>query len=128
MRILLDTHMALWALTDSPQLPTKARDMISDPANQVYFSSASIWEIAIKHGLARRDMPISGEEAHRLFIEAGYEELTMTGIHAAATETLPRHHADPFDRMLVAQAKAEPMHLLTHDRMLMKYGNPIVYA
>ncbi len=126
MRALLDTQVALWALTDSPRLSQKARDLILDPSNDIYFSAASIWEIAIKHRLARHDMPVSGDEAARLCRCAGYIELPFTSIHAAATEALPLHHADPFDRMLVAQARSEPMRLVTHDRMLPRYGDSIL--
>ncbi|HMO06012.1 MAG TPA: type II toxin-antitoxin system VapC family toxin [Kiritimatiellia bacterium] len=128
MRLLLDTHIALWALTDSPHLPARARALIADPANEVFHSAASVWEIAIKHALARRDMPLSGDEAVRLFTEAGYVEVPVTARHAATTESLPPHHADLFDRLLVAQALVEPMHLITHDRQLMKYGHPVMYV
>ncbi len=126
MRALLDTQVILWALTDSPRLSDKARAFLLDPANEIYFSSASIWEIAIKHSLARKDMPVSGSEAARLCRLAGYLELPITSVHAAATALLPAHHADPFDRILVAQAKSEPMQLITHDSTLPKYGDNIV--
>ena len=128
MRILLDTQVALWALTDSPRLPAKARQMILVPANDIYFSAATVWEIAIKYRLGRGDMPVSGAEAAKLCAEAGYIELSMTSGHAAFTETLPLHHADPFDRMLVAQAQSEPMVLLTHDRTLTQYGANVLYV
>ena len=126
MRAVLDTQIALWALTDSPRLSQEARDLILEPANDIYFSAASIWEIAIKHRLARHDMPVSGDEAARLCRSAGYLELPVTSTHAAATEALPLHHADPFDRILVAQAKSEPMRLITHDPMLPQYGESIL--
>ncbi len=126
MRILLDTQVILWALTDSPRLSNAARSILLAPTNEIYFSSASIWEIAIKHRLAREDMPVSGSEAARLCRLAGYQELTITSAHAAATESLPPHHADPFDRILVAQAKTEPMQLLTHDSIIPKYGDNIL--
>ncbi|MEN8255890.1 MAG: type II toxin-antitoxin system VapC family toxin [Verrucomicrobiota bacterium] len=128
MRILLDTHIALWALTDSPRLPEEARTRILDAGNSIHFSAATVWEIAIKHRLARGDMPVSGAEARQLFNEAGYLELPVTSQHAAATEKLPMHHADPFDRMLVAQALAEPMRLLTHDRKLPIYSDCVQYV
>ncbi len=127
MRVLLDTQVILWALIDSPRLSSEARGMLLDPANEIYFSSATIWEVAIKHRLAREDMPVSGAEATRLCRLAGYTELTVTSTHAAATELLPPHHADPFDRILVAQAKSEPMQLLTHDKTLPKYGDNIIW-
>ncbi len=128
MRLLLDTQIALWALTDSPRLSAQARAWIESGENDIYFSAASIWEIAIKHRLARKDMPISGIEAARLFREAGYYELQVTAVHAAATEQLPPHHEDPFDRMLVAQAFSEPLRLLTHDRQLPAYGEWVEFV
>lgn len=128
MRILLDTHIALWALTDSPRLPAKARARLLDAANTIYFSAASVWEISIKHRLAREDMPVSGTDARKLFIKAGYVELPISAEHAGATEELPMHHADPFDRILVAQAQTEPMRLLTHDSTLPAYGDCVEFV
>ena len=125
MKVLLDTQIALWALTDSPRLSAKARERILDPENMVFFSAASVWEIAIKHRLARADMPVSGADAAKLFREAGYIELPVTALHAAATEDLSAHHADPFDRILIAQARCEPLRLLTHDRHLLAYGDGV---
>ena len=98
------------------------RELILDTDNEVYFSAATVWEIAIKHALARRDMPISGAEAADLFVRAGYVELPITASHAAATEELPAHHGDPFDRIIVAQSLIEPLRLVTHDRQLLRYG------
>lgn len=126
MRLLLDTHIALWAITDSPKLPKHARDLILAPSSEVFVSAASIWEIAIKHNLNRGNMPVSGAEAARYFSEAGYTLLPVTAEHAAATETLPLHHADPFDRMLVAQAFTEPFRLVTHDGVVARYGDVIL--
>lgn len=128
MNVLLDTQIALWALTDSPRLSAAAREHILDPASTVYVSAASVWEIAIKHRLARGDIPVSGKEAASLFAEAGYIELPVSAAHAAATEALPMHHADPFDRLLVAQACHEPLRLLTHDRQLLAYEAPIDFV
>ncbi len=128
MKLLLDTHIALWAITDNPRLSTTARDLILNNSNDIYFSAATVWEIAIKHRLARKDMPISGHEAATYFAAAGYIELPISSAHSAATEKLPLHHSDPFDRILVAQATTEPMHLLTHDRTLKLYGDVIKYV
>lgn len=128
MNLLLDTQIALWALTDSPRLSERARALILDPDAMVFYSAASVWEIAIKHRLARGDMPVSGAEADGLFREAGYLELQVTAVHAAATENLPDHHADPFDRMLVAQALHEPLRLLTHDRQILAYGGNVEFV
>lgn len=128
MRLLLDTQIALWTLTDSPRLSSAAREWIGAADNDIYFSAATVWEIAIKHALARADMPVSGAEARRLFTEACFEELPITSAHAAATEDLPAHHADPFDRILIAQSIVEPMRLLTHDRLLTRYGAAVQYV
>lgn len=122
MRLLLDTHIALWAITGSPKLPGQARELILAPSSEIFVSAASVWEIAIKHSLNRGNMPVSGADAARYFEEAGYTLLPITAEHAAATENLPIHHADPFDRMLIAQSLAEPLRLVTHDSMLAKYG------
>lgn len=126
MNLLLDTHIALWAITDSPRLPAKARQLILVPENEVFVSAASIWEIAIKHGLGRGDMPISGPEALDYFRAASYRLLPVLPEHAAAVEVLPPHHADPFDRLLVAQALAEPLRLLTHDALLARYSDTVM--
>ncbi len=128
MKLLLDTQIALWALIGSSRLSEKARELILLPKATVYYSAATVWEIAIKHRLARVDMPVSGKEAAGLFVEAGYEELAVTAAHAAATEDLPLHHSDPFDRLLVAQAHYEPVRLLTHDRQLLAYGGPVEFV
>jgi PIN domain nuclease of toxin-antitoxin system len=113
MRLLLDTHILLWALTDDPRLPTLARTHLLNHGNSVYFSSASVWEIAIKRTLPRSNMPISSHQAHKFFLEAGYEELTISAVHAALVESL------------IAQALSEPMRLITHDRIIASYGNTI---
>ncbi|HEY1935503.1 MAG TPA: type II toxin-antitoxin system VapC family toxin [Acetobacteraceae bacterium] len=129
MRLLLDTHVALWAIADAPRLPARARALIADPDNDIVVSAATIWEIAIKHALARGrpdDMPISGQEALGYFRDAGFELLSIAPAHAAAVETLPRLHADPFDRVLVAQALATPLCLLTHDPQVARYSETII--
>jgi PIN domain nuclease of toxin-antitoxin system len=122
VRLLLDTHIALWAIAASRGLGATAQSLLEDPANEVYVSTASIWEISIKHSLGRGEMPISGTEATKLFAEAGYRELPVSWRHAAAVESLPTIHADPFDRILVAQALSEPMRLLSRDAILANYG------
>lgn len=126
MKLLLDTHIALWALVDSTRLPTKARELILSPANSVIVSATSVWEIAIKHSLARGDMPISGQEALDYFQQAGYELLPITPAHAAAVENLPPYHQDPFDRLLVTQALLEPLRLLTHDTNVARYSDTVI--
>lgn len=126
MRLLLDTHVALWAITDSPRLTMAARRLILAPGNRIHVSAASIWEIAIKHGLGKPGMPISGTEALGWFTKAGYAFLPVNAEHAALVETLPAHHTDPFDRLLVAQALAEPMRLMTHDALVAKYSDTTI--
>ncbi|MBI5900746.1 MAG: type II toxin-antitoxin system VapC family toxin [Rhodocyclales bacterium] len=122
MRLLLDTQIMLWALTGSARLGSVARGLITDPANDIHVSTASIWEIAIKHALGRGDMPVSGARAAELCAAAGYRELPVAWRHAVAVESLPPLHADPFDRILVAQAIIEPMRLLSRDATLAGYG------
>jgi PIN domain nuclease of toxin-antitoxin system len=122
VRLLLDTQIVLWALAGSPRLGDKARALIADPANEVFVSTASIWEIAIKHALGRGDMPVSGARAAELCTLAGYRELSVTWRHAAGVDALPPLHADPFDRILVAQADSEPMRLLSRDAAVAGYG------
>ncbi len=126
MNILLDTHVALWAITDSPRLRAPARDLIASSSNQVWISAATIWEISIKHTLARGDMPVSGSEALRYFNASGFRMLPVEAEHAVAVETLPAHHQDPFDRILVAQALTEPMRLITHDATVARYSDTII--
>lgn len=125
MNLLLDTHVALWAITDSPRLSVTARALIEAERATVWISAVSIWEIAIKHSLQRGDMPVSGEDALRYFKAAGYWLLPIRPEHAAAVEQLPLHHADPFDRLLVAQALHEPMRLLTHDQTVAQYSDTV---
>ncbi len=126
MRLLLDTHIALWAITDSPRLSAVAREMILAPENTVTISAATIWEIAIKSGPQRTGstaMPVSATEALGYCQAAGFALLPITPEHARTVESLPLIHADPFDRILVAQALSEPMRLLTHDTRLPAYSD-----
>lgn len=126
MNLLLDTHVALWAITDDRRLPPHARDLIESPRTSVWVSAVSVWEIAIKHSLGRGDMPISARDATRYFEASGYRFLAIDPEHASAVEELPRHHQDPFDRLLVAQALTEPMRLMTHDPVVSDYSDTII--
>lgn len=129
MRLLLDTHIAIWAIADHPNLSAKARVLIEAEDNQIYVSAATVWEISIKHALARggpNDMPISGQEALGYFRDAGFELLDITPAHAAAVESLAPIHTDPFDRLLVAQALTEPLRLLTHDARVAAYSDLVI--
>jgi PIN domain nuclease of toxin-antitoxin system len=129
VRLLLDTHIALWAIADDPRLPRPAADLIDDLHNEIFVSAASVWEITIKHALARglpSDMPVSGPDALRFFRAAGYELLAVTADHAAAVAALPDLHRDPFDRIIVAQALHEPLRLMTHDPIVEAYSDSIL--
>jgi PIN domain nuclease of toxin-antitoxin system len=129
VRLLLDTPIALWALADDDRLSARARALIDDPDNEIVVSAATVWEIAVKHALARggpNDMPISGQEALGYFRDAGFELLSISPAHAVAVEALAPLHADPFDRILVAQAMAVPLRLLTHDQRVAAYSDSII--
>lgn len=129
MRILLDTHIALWAILDDRKLAGQGANLIADPDNEIFVSAATIWEIAIKHALNRGrngDMPVGASEALDYFGQAGFEMLSVTPDHAIAAGSLPALHADPFDRMLVAQAMSEPLRLITHDRQVGAYSDMIL--
>jgi PIN domain nuclease of toxin-antitoxin system len=123
MRFLLDTHVLLWALAEPRRIPTSARKRLESPEHQVLFSAASIWEIAIKVRLGRLKPSLSVDDVAAAAIRTGFEELPVRASHAAATAKLPMHHADPFDRLLVAQALHEPARLLTVDRGLRRYSD-----
>ena len=122
MRLLLDTHIALWVLTENTKLSALARSMIVSGGDQVFVSAASIWEISIKHRLSPEQMPISGQQAKIRFIAAGFQLLGVSAEHAAQVDLLPMHHRDPFDRILIAQAQCEPLRLLTRDAKLAAYS------
>lgn len=129
MRLLLDTHIALWAIADHDNLSAAARTLIDDPDNEIMVSAATIWEISIKHALGRggpNSMPISGQAALDFFRDAGFDLLAITPAHTAAVETLRPLHADPFDRLLVAQALNVPLRLLTHDQRVAGYSDSII--
>ena len=129
MKLLLDTHVALWTLTDDPRLTTEARALILDPANEICVSAVTLWEIAIKHGLGREEagaMPVSAQEAQFLFAASGYSMIPITPEQAVLVETLPAIHADPFDRLLVAQGLTEALVLMTHDARVAAYNTRII--
>jgi PIN domain nuclease of toxin-antitoxin system len=129
MKLLLDTHVALWAMIDSPKLSAAARDMIADAGNEVFVSAVTIWEIAIKHAFARgrpSDLRLSAGDVLKLCSSAGYGMLAIAPSHAAAIEQLPLLHTDPFDRLLLAQAFSEPLMLLTRDAKILAYGGTTI--
>jgi PIN domain nuclease of toxin-antitoxin system len=121
MRVLLDTHLLLWALLAPARLSVSAADLLESPEARVFFSAVNVWEIAIKRALNRPDFDVEPDVIRRGALETGFEELPVTGIHAAAVRQLPSHHRDPFDRLLVAQAQTEPLLLMTDDPMVMQY-------
>jgi PIN domain nuclease of toxin-antitoxin system len=122
MRLLLDTHVLLWALSSPDRLGKKARLEIEDARNDVMFSAASIWEIAIKWALKRLDFTITPGEILAAAIASGFDELPVRSAAAAHVAILPAHHCDPFDRLLVAQAVTEPIILYTADPQLGVYS------
>ena len=126
MRLLLDTNVALWAITDDARLGERASTLIASPDNVVWVSAANLWEIAIKHSLRREEMPVSAADARRYFHESGYRMLSIGPEHVVRVGALPPVHSDPFDRLLVAQAIEEGCHLLTRDRVLPRYSELIV--
>ena len=129
MRLLLDTHIALWAVSGDKRLTKTASAQILDPANDVFVSAASIWEISIKHSVARakgRNVIVPGRKAMELFEKSGFNLLPISAQHAATVDDLPMLHGDPFDRMIVAQALAEPMRLMTHDATVKGYSDTII--
>lgn len=133
MNLLLDTHLLIWALNEDPRLPDKAKEMILDPDNAVYYSTASIWEVSIKHTNHPDNVTFTGKELSQYCQEAGFLPVEMRDKHVYALETLSRAegappHRDPFDRMLIAQAKAENLSFLTHDLLLPYYEEPCVIS
>jgi len=126
MRLLLDTNIALWAITDDPKLGARAAELISDPTNSVWVSVANLWEIAVKHAVRPAEMPLSGSDARRYFDQSGYRMLTIDSSHVLRIEQLPRIHNDPFDRLLVAQAIEAGCHLLTRDGVLPRYSELVL--
>ncbi|MDR1396690.1 MAG: type II toxin-antitoxin system VapC family toxin [Desulfarculales bacterium] len=125
MKLLLDTHMLLWAAAGT--LPAKAEAMVLDGDNTMYFSPISIWEIGIKKSLGRNDFRVDAEVLRRGLMDNHYQEIPVTSQHALALIDLPPIHRDPFDRMLLAQAKFEGISLLTSDSFLRQYPGPIIF-
>jgi len=126
MRILLDTHVLLWALAEPDRLPEDVQERLISPDNEVLFSAASVWEIAIKAQIGRLPLSIPVEEIVETAQASGFQELPIQSVHAAGVYRLPLYHRDPFDRILVAQAIAEPAHLFTADKTLARYSELVV--
>lgn len=125
MRLLLDTHVLLWALGDPGKLDASARSALEDPENQVAFSAASTWEIAIKAGLRKLDMPA---DLRAQLAAARFDALPITIEHSLEAGALPRHHGDPFDRMLIAQAQLEGLTIVTRDPRFALYDVEVLAA
>lgn len=125
MKVLLDTHVLLWAAGEPERLPEQARQLLEAPENELVFSVASLWEVAIKSALGREDFRVDAAVLRRGLIENGYLELPVAGEHAVAVAALPPLHRDPFDRLLVAQAQIEGIVLLTVDPLVAAYPGPI---
>ena len=128
MNLLLDTQLVVWLSVATHRLPARARDLIQDPANVVYFSVVSIWEVAIKRSLNRPDFTLDPFDLRQTLLAADFAELQVTGPHAAQVVGLPRIHGDPFDRLLLAQAYVEGVQLVTIDKVLARYPGPILHV
>jgi PIN domain nuclease of toxin-antitoxin system len=125
LKLLLDTHLLLWAAATPERLSAEARTLINSADNELSFSVASVWEIVIKNGLGRDDFRVEPRVLRRGLLDNGYSELAILSAHTVAIDSLPNIHKDPFDRLLVAQAMVEGITLLTTDDRVLEYGGPI---
>lgn len=123
MNLLLDTHILLWWLDDSPALSSQARDAIADTGNLIVLSAAVVWEIRIKQALEKLKIT---QNFYEVIKGQGFEMLPITSDHAYAVGYLPKHHRDPFDRILIAQAQLEGLNIVTHDAIFKKYQIPVL--
>jgi len=129
VRLLLDTHCWLWYLLTPEKLNPEAQEILRDPDNEVFFSTASAWEIVVKFALGKLDLPQPPSEYVPDRLEVlGYQELPIRQDHVLRIESLPSHHRDPFDRVLIAQAQVESLQFMTADRVLTAYDVPILWA
>lgn len=125
MKLLLDTHLLLWAAGRPDRLPAAARVLLDDPHNDLLFSAASLWEVTIKRGLGRDDFAVDPRLLRRGPLDNGYSELAITSDHAVAVDLLPPIHKDPFDRILIAQSMVEAITLLTADPIVARYPGSV---
>jgi PIN domain nuclease of toxin-antitoxin system len=125
MKLLLDTHVLLWAAGGSRSLPAAARALIDDAANELFFSAASLWEVVIKSALGRADFTVNARQLRRSLLDNNYIELPIQSEHVVTVDTLPGIHKDPFDRILISQALVEGIMLLTADPVVARYPGPI---
>lgn len=126
MNLLLDTHIILWAAGQPEKLSEPARAILTKPENNLFFSAASIWEIVIKLGLGRKDFKVDPYRLRKMLVINGYTELSVTAEHALKIDSLPPLHKDPFDRLLIAQARAEGMTLMTSDNAVAQYQESVL--
>ena len=131
MKILLDTHLLIWVFADDERISKNARNLIGNAQNEIFFSVASVWEIAIKCGIKASNIPFSDEEFVNYCRQSKFKMLPVEPEHIFALKTLEREkdappHKDPFDRLLIAQAKSENMIFLTHDKLLPYYNEPCI--
>lgn len=133
MKVLIDTHIAIWAVSDDPKLPEAARDILLDESNEIYYSTASIWEVIIKHMTHPEKVIIDGDTLAQSCENTGFKVLPILNKHTFALKDLkypdkaPRHN-DPFDRIMIAQAKIEEMKFLTHDALIPYYNEPYIIS
>lgn len=128
MKLLLDTHILLWAAGRPEKLSRKVRRLLDDPDNTLIFSAVSLWEVVIKQSLGRDDFDVNARQLRRGLLENDYSELAITSAHALALEDLPPLHKDPFDRMLLAQSRVEGFTLLTADAQILQYSGLVQKA
>ena len=126
MKLLLDTHIILWVAGAPEKISESTRTLLTAPDNSLFFSAASIWEIVIKLGLEREDFKVDPHRLRKMLVLHGYTELPVTAEHALKVDSLPPLHKDPFDRLLLAQARAEGMHLLTADARIAQYQEAVI--
>lgn len=125
MKLLLDTQLLLWSAGEPDRLSSSARELLGDSHNELLFSAASLWEVAIKSGLGRADFRVQPRVLRRALLDNGYTELAITSAHAVSIDGLPRLHKDPFDRLLLGQALCEGITLVTADAQLAQYSGPV---
>jgi len=125
VKVLLDTHVLLWAAGQPEKLSRKARKLLADPDTVPVFSAASLWEVVIKQGLGRHDFRVDARQLRRGLLDNGYSELAVTSAHALALDDFLPLHRDPFDRMLLAQSRVEGITLLTADTLVLRYPGAV---
>ncbi len=128
MKYLFDTHVLLWLAEDRLRQDSPVREIVESAFNELFFSAASIWEIAIKSSLGREDFQVDASLFRRALFDNGYQELPINGMHAVMVQELPNFHKDPFDRLLIAQARMEGMILVSADEQVIRYGGSLVAA